>query len=113
LIAARRGAALRNDSLSVKVFLQKSHTAQLAITSENVLHGFSLGFVDHDAALAYVVAERNKAAHPDSSSLRRSDLVADSLAGYLPFELGERQQYVQRQSPHRSCGIELLRDGNK
>src|ERR1700730_16879863 len=111
--AARRGATLRHDTRSIKIFLQKSNTAQLSIATEDVPYGFSLGLIDHDAALADVVTERNEATHPHAFTLGGGDLVADPLAGYLPFELGERQQYIERQAPHRSCGIELLGYGHE
>src|ERR1019366_5029892 len=41
------------------------------------------------------------AAHPHALGLRRGDLVANALARDLALELGEREQHVERQTPHR------------
>src|SRR5207249_2110221 len=71
-------------------------------------HGFSLGRVDNERALARVVAERHVAAHPYALLLRGGDLVADPFAGDLPLELGKGQQHIEGQPPHRARGIELL-----
>jgi hypothetical protein len=40
--------------------------------------------------------------------LRRGDLIADSLAGDLALELGERQEHVEGQPPHAGGGVEGL-----
>ena len=54
------------------------------------------------------VAERNRSAHPDALPFRGGDLVADTLAGDLALELGERQQHVEGQSPHAGGRVEGL-----
>ena len=41
------------------------------------------------------------------------DLVADALAGDLAFELGEGEQHIEGQTPHRGRGVELLRHRDK
>lgn len=41
------------------------------------------------------------------------DLVADPLAGDLAFELGKRQQHIERQPPHGRGGVERLGDTDK
>jgi hypothetical protein len=42
-----------------------------------------------------------------------ADLVANALAGDLALELGERERHVDRQTPHRGRGVELLRHGDE
>jgi hypothetical protein len=54
------------------------------------------------------MAERWVAAHPHAPLFRRGDLVADASPGDLALELGEGQQQVEREAPHRARRIELL-----
>ena len=69
--------------------------------------------VDGDLAILGVVAERHHAADPQSLALGGGDLVADTLGGDLPLELGKGQQHVERQPAHRGGRVELLGDGDK
>jgi hypothetical protein len=69
-----------------------------------------LAFVGHQPAVLDVVAQRRHAAHPHTLALAGRDLVADALAGDLALELGEGQQDVQHQPPHRGRRVELLGD---
>ena len=46
------------------------------------------------------------AAHPHAFLLRSRDLVADAFAGDLALELGEGEQHVEGQPPHRCRGVE-------
>src|SRR5437879_409811 len=51
-----------------------------------------LRLVDHQLAVADVVAERRPSAHPDPSLSGGRELVADALADDLALELGEGEQ---------------------
>jgi len=53
------------------------------------------------------------AAGPIASLPRQHLFVARALGDDLAFELGERQQDVQRQPAQGCRGVELLRDGDK
>jgi hypothetical protein len=57
-----------------------------------------LSLVNHQLAVAHVVAQRDMAAHPHAALAGCRDLVADALADNLPLELREAQEDVQRQS---------------
>ena len=41
------------------------------------------------------------------------ELVPDALADHLALELGEAEQDVERQPPHRGRGVELLGDADE
>ena len=45
--------------------------------------------------------------------LLMSMLYAERFAGDVAFELGEREQHVQRQTPHRGGGVERLGDADE
>ena len=77
---------------------------------EDVADQLGLAFVWDQPAVLDVVAKWRHAAHPHALALAGGDLVADALAGHLPLELGEGQEDVQHQPPHRRGGVELLRD---
>jgi len=59
------------------------------------------------------VPQRRHPAHPQALALTGGDLVADALPGDFPLELGEGEQDVQHQPPHRGGGIELLGHGDE
>lgn len=73
------------------------------------------GFLLHDAQRPPVrfVAQGDVPAHPQSLALGGGDLVADALSRYLPLELSEGQQHVQRQAAHAGGRVEGLRDGHE
>jgi hypothetical protein len=88
------------------------HRPQLEILSEDQPHGLSLDRIDDERTGRQVgrriVAKRQGAAHPHALLLGGHELVADALAGDLTLELGEGQQDVQGQPPHRGGGVEGL-----
>src|SRR6202051_2315811 len=94
--AVRRRAAFRAKPEAVCLLLDPAHAAELTIESEEAAHGLGLGRVDHERALARVIAQRHIAAHPHALLLRRGDLVADAFTGDLPLELGKGQQHIER-----------------
>src|ERR1019366_10754241 len=57
-----------------------------------------------------VISDWHSATHPHPFAFGGCDLVPYSLARHFPFELGEGEQNIQGQPPHRSCGVELLSD---
>jgi len=72
-----------------------------------------LAGVRDQAAVRDVVPQRRHPAHPQALALTGGDLVADALPGDFPLELGEGEQDVQHQPPHRGGGIELLGHGDE
>src|SRR5204863_2401488 len=101
-------AALCPEPEAVSLLLDPAHAAEFPIKCEDTAYSLGLGGIDDERALARVIAERHVAAHPHAFLLRGGDLVADPFAGDLALELGKRQQHVERQPPHRACGVELL-----
>ena len=65
------------------------------------------------AAAVDVVAQDRHATGPLALAALRGDLVSDALADHLALELGEREEDVQRQAPHRLRRVELLRHGDE
>ncbi len=61
----------------------------------------SFGFrrINDQPPLANVISQRRHASHPHALALGGSDLVPDALARDLAFELGERQQDIERSRP--------------
>ena len=78
---------------------------------EDPPHHGCLSLVDDKQTALHVVAQRQRPAHPHALGLTGGDLVADALAGDLTLELGEGQQHVQHQPPHRGGGVDLLGHG--
>ena len=73
----------------------------------HMLGGF---VVDHQLPVLDAVAVGRHPAHPHALLPAGGDLVADALGRHLALELGEGQQDVQRQPPHRRGRVERLRD---
>ena len=105
--------ALAHEIQPVEFGPEQRDRAQFRIAPEDQPDGRRLRLIDDQLAVLDVIAERHVAAHPHALLLRRRDLVADALAGDLALELGEREQHVERQAPHRGRGIELLRHRHK
>ncbi|MEI2707375.1 MAG: hypothetical protein V9E89_19545 [Ilumatobacteraceae bacterium] len=66
--------------------------------------------IDDQLAVLDAVAVGRHPAHPHALSPASGDLVADAFRCHLALELGEREQDVQGQPPHRRGGVERLRD---
>ena len=107
LAAARRPDLADNPALP-EVSLKGRDRSKLCMLLEQIPDRFRFGFVDDELAVLDVVAQWQVAAHPHALALGRCDLVPDALARDLPLELGERQQHVQSEPPHRRRGVELL-----
>src|SRR4051794_22224836 len=95
------------------MLLQLPHRADIEIELEDLSHPFGFGRIDHQLLVFRRIAKGNGTACPHALALRSSDLVADPLGRDLALELGEGQQYVQRQSPHGAQSVELLGDRHK
>lgn len=80
---------------------------------EDTAHHRSFGVIDDEQTLVHVVSQWRHATHPHPFALAGGDLVGDSFAGDFALELGERQQHVQHQPPHRGGSVELLCDRHK
>ena len=80
---------------------QHRGAADLGKAIEHQPHGFGLGLAYDKPPVLDVIAQGHSAAHPHAFFARGSNFVANALAGDLAFELGEGEQDVQRQPPHR------------
>src|SRR5271168_4894281 len=98
---------------SIQVLLEEPHRLEFSVAPEDQADGLRFHRVDDQPSIALYVADRHEPAHPHALLLRRSDLVADALAGDFAFELCERQEHVQGEATHRSGGIELLSHSDK
>ena len=96
------------DIFPVQRRFEPNDRAKGQVAAEDCPHQFGMLFDDMQRPVLDPEPERDDAAHPEPLLLRRRDLVADALARDLALELGERQQYVQRQPPHAGRGIEGL-----
>src|SRR5437773_2661721 len=108
LIAVRGRRRFCSEPEAIDLLFDPAHAAELAIKREDMAHGLGLSGIDDQRALARVIAQRHIAAHPHALLLRGGDLVADPFAGDLTLELRKGQQHIERQPPHRACGVELL-----
>jgi hypothetical protein len=89
---------------------QREHGAQGKIAIKDQANGFGLFLVDDELAILDPVTQRYDSAYPYAPLLGGGDLVADSLARDLPFELGEGEQHVESQSSHSGRRIAGLGD---
>jgi hypothetical protein len=115
-MGSRRGLAIlcnphfRTDASSIQILHQEPNRPKFEVSSDDLPHRFCFFLIHDQATVDYVVTDRYQTAHPHPLLLGGGDLVADSFAGDLTFELGERQQYIQRQPSHRGRSVELLDD---
>ena len=63
-------------------------------------HMRSVPLIDHQLAVFHAIAEGRHPAHPHALLFGGGELVANALAGYFPFKLGEREQHIQGQPAH-------------
>src|ERR1700736_1488473 len=104
---------LAPDATLVKICPQFRGTADGEVLSEDQADAVGFLLVDDKLSILDVIAERYGTAHPHALASRGRELVADALARHLTLELGEREQDIEGESPHRGRGIELLGDGHK
>src|SRR5215469_15694024 len=96
----------------LQLFQNRGQRVTLLIQPEDLAHPLGLLWVDHQssAARVHIVAQYGVSAGPLALAPGGGHLVARALADNLPLELRKRQQYVEREPPQRSGGIELLGD---
>src|SRR5208337_352960 len=104
---------LRDDAVSGQLLFEQTDRTELEITLEDQSDGRGFRVIDDQTPIAPVVAERYRAAHPDSLLFGSRNLIADALAGHFALKLGEREQHIEREAAHRGSGIELLGDGHE
>src|SRR5262249_9154512 len=111
---AARGAGPQPalDVPGLQFVLQQPDRAEFGIAAKDQAHGFRLAVDDDELAVLRPIPERRHPAHPHPFLFRSGNLVADTLAGDLAFELREGQQNVEK-APHRGRRIELLRHRNE
>src|SRR5262249_1787418 len=82
-LAARGYPDLGDDTTLVEIVPEQPDAAQLQVALIDVPDGLGLDRVDHQTAIANVVAQRCGAAHPHSLALGSCDFVPDPLSGDL------------------------------
>src|ERR1019366_6039292 len=86
---------LGDQHASIQILLEEPYRLEFVVAPEDQPHRLRFRLIDNQTTIAFQVADRYEAAHPDALLLRRRDLVADPLPGHLAFELRERQQHVE------------------
>src|SRR5207248_9997913 len=109
------GPVLREQPARMDFFLYCRYTGTCGTDGEDLSDPFGFCWVDDQTSAFWidVVAKHRSASEPLPFSPRRRHLVPRPLADDLAFELGKRQQDVQREPAQRSAGIELLCDRHK
>jgi hypothetical protein len=101
-------ATFRDDAPAIELANQLAERSALKIELENGLDRLGLVLVDDELLVLGIVAERRGAARPFAFFAGSRHLVLDAFGRKLSFELGKRQENVERQPPHRCGRIELL-----
>jgi len=78
-------------SLCSKFVDQLRHGLKLGISPEQVTDSLSFLLIHHQLAVTEFISKGNGASHPNALFLGGRNLVADTLAGNLAFELSEGQ----------------------
>ena len=116
-LAAGEGAAAISSSLAIdpargldaricQLLCNQPDIAELAVAIIDVAHDGGVILDDGKAAPIGLVAQRRGSPHPHALGLGGGNLVPDPLGGDLALELGEGEQHVQGQSPHRGGSVE-------
>jgi hypothetical protein len=113
MLAVLVGSDLGADAAPMEIVLQEAHRAEFPVSAIDEANSIGLGRVHGQLAILDLVPQRGDPAHPHALALGGCDLVADALAGDLALELGERQEDVEGEPPHRGRRIELLGDGDE
>jgi hypothetical protein len=94
----------------MKIFDQQSDRAERKVAAEDGPDLLGL-FLDDDELLGDApVTERHGSADPETLPFGGGNLVSDTLADHLSFELGEGQKHIEGEPPHAARGVEGLRD---
>ena len=92
----RERAELGFDASPPQVSEKMVQAAEFQVASEDMADRFGLGRNDCDLSVLGLVAQGNHSADPKAFAFGGADLVADTLGGDLPLELGKRQQDIER-----------------
>src|SRR5262245_30823899 len=87
--AGRQPPRLAANSPAIEILRQRADGAKLEIARKDRANRRSLGCDHNDLLVHGRIAEWDRAADPNASALRASDLVAHPLSDQLPFELGK------------------------
>lgn len=104
---------LGDKALLGKLTLKRMHRAQFTIAGKDVSDSLGLGLIDQKlvgASFWHVISKWKAASHPHALGFGSGDLVADTLAGNLAFELGKGKKDVEHEPSHRVLGVERLGD---
>src|SRR5450432_1086842 len=111
--AAGRPARPNGSNGQANVFrihsrLQSHDAAELEIAAEQIADEVGLVFHHMKRAVLDSIRQWNRSAHPDAAFLGGRHLVANTLAGDLALELGERKKHVEREASHAGRRVERL-----
>src|ERR1700752_3302729 len=95
------GPRLAFPAVGFELRLQQPNRAEFGMAAKDRAHDFRLAVDDDELAVLHSIPKRRYPAHPHPLLFRGGDLVADALADDLALELGEGQQDIERQAPHR------------
>jgi len=101
---------LAADPSAVEIVCQRANRAELEIAREDDPDRLRLGWDHHDLLIHCRVAKRDRPPDPNALALGGGNLVPHPLPNQLPFELGKRQQDIEREPAHAGAGVEGLRD---
>src|SRR3954454_14041169 len=73
-------------------------------------HDFRFRLLHDQLLVLDAITEGHDTSDPQPFLLRGGDLVPDTLARNFAFKLGEGEQYIQRETPHRARCVEGLSD---
>ena len=106
-LASNRGFGLTPSSSSVAA--SSPIRAEPQIVREDLADQRHVLRNDLELLADAAIAERDGPSDPDPLALGGGDLIAHPLADHLPLELGEREQHIERQTPHARGRVEGLR----
>ena len=109
-LAAAEGPRLGADVFGSEVPDKFVDAGDLKISAEDHPDPIGLLLDDGELAVLQLIPEGEGTPHPQSFSLGGSNLVADTLGGNLPLELGKGQEHVQGEPTHGRRCVELLGD---
>jgi hypothetical protein len=102
--AIREFPGLAAEAPAREVVGEHAERTKFQIPSKDRANRRGLGWDYHDLLVHRRIAERNRTSDP--FALGGRDLVAHPLSDQLAFELGKRQQHIERQPPHAGAANE-------
>src|SRR5882757_2847188 len=101
-------SSLAANLLVIQEYFQLTDTSQPHVETKYLANCSSFALVHNQSVVNTFVSQRDHASHPHPFFLRGRNFVPYSLSSDFAFELGERQQHVERESSHRGRSIKLL-----